>query len=94
MIWNYALITLKGTHFWRISDVKKVIYTIFVKSLHINRLGGEVSKVFPDLLLATMDIIHTQYKNLKGHGGYAFNTDDAKERVSISFLFYVLFEYN
>lgn len=45
------------------------------------RLGGEVSKVFPDLLLATMDIIHTQYKNLKGRDGYAFNTDEAKERV-------------
>lgn len=48
----------------------------------IYRLGGEVSKVFPDLLLATMDIIHTQYKNLKGRDGYTFNTDEAKERVS------------
>lgn len=28
-----------------------------------------------------MDIIHTQYKNLKGRDGYTFNTDDAKERV-------------
>lgn len=46
-----------------------------------HRLGGEVSKVFPDLLLATMDIIHTQYKDLKGRDGYTFNTDDAKERV-------------
>lgn len=45
------------------------------------RLGGEVSKVFPDLLLATMDIIHTQYKNLKGRDGYAFNIDETKERV-------------
>lgn len=49
----------------------------------ICRLGGEVSKVFPDLLLATMDIIHTQYKNLKGRDGYTFNTDETKERVSL-----------
>lgn len=60
------------------------------------RLGGEVSKVFPDLLLATMDIIHTQYKNLKGRDGYAFNTDEAKERVSSHsyniFLFVFFFE--
>lgn len=47
----------------------------------IYRLGGEVSKVFPDLLLATMDTIHTQYKNLKGRNGYTFNTDEAKEQV-------------
>lgn len=47
------------------------------------RLGGEVSKVFPDLLLATMDIVHTQYKNLKGRDGYTFNTDEAKERVNL-----------
>lgn len=47
------------------------------------RLGGEVNKVFPDLLLATMDIIHTQYKNLKGRDGYAFNTDENKERVRL-----------
>lgn len=46
------------------------------------RLGGEVSKVFPDLLLAKMDITHTQYKSLKGRDGYTFNTDEAKERVS------------
>lgn len=46
-----------------------------------HRLGGEVSKVFPDLLLATMDIIHTQYKSLKGRDGYTFNTDETKERV-------------
>lgn len=28
-----------------------------------------------------MDIIHTQYKNLKGRDGYTFNTDETKERV-------------
>lgn len=49
--------------------------------LVFDRLGGEVSKVFPELLLATMDIIHTQYINLKGRDGYTFNTDEAKERV-------------
>lgn len=29
-----------------------------------------------------MDIIHTNYKKLKGRDGYTFNTDEAKERVS------------
>lgn len=51
-------------------------------------LGGEVSKVFPDLLLATMDIIHTQYKSLKGRDGYTFNTDEAKERVRFKSFFF------
>lgn len=67
--------------------------------MHVNRmvlffriysLGGEVSKVFPDLLLATMDIIHTQYKNLKGRDGYTFNTDEAKERVKYIVLICVI----
>lgn len=40
-----------------------------------------MSKVFPDILLATMEIIHLQYKNLKGRDGYTFNTDETKERV-------------
>lgn len=46
------------------------------------RLGGEVSKVFPDVLLAAMDIIYSQYKTLKGRDGYTFNTDENKERVT------------
>lgn len=53
---------------------------------NFKRLGGEVSKVFPDLLLATMDILYTQYKQLKnkdgpGSGG-AFNSD-ARENVYV-----------
>lgn len=42
-----------------------------------------MSKVFPDLLLATMDILYAQYKNLKGRDAYTLNVDDAKEQVSI-----------
>lgn len=45
------------------------------------RLGGEVSKVFPDLLLTTMEILYTQYKTLKGKDIYTFNTDAAREKV-------------
>lgn len=33
------------------------------------RLGAEVCKVFPDLLLATMDILYSQYKMIKTKGG-------------------------
>lgn len=33
------------------------------------RLGPEVCKVFPDLLLATMDILYSQYKMIKTRGG-------------------------
>lgn len=62
---------------------------LIVQLFAVYRLGGEVSKVFPDLLLATMDIIHTQYKNLKGRDGYTFNTDEAKERVKY-IVIYVL----
>lgn len=46
-----------------------------------SRLGGEVCKVFPDLLLATMDILYNQYKQLKGKDGGAVN-NEYKERVS------------
>ncbi|XP_031627562.1 nuclear pore complex protein Nup93-1-like [Contarinia nasturtii] len=66
-----------------LSQLKLVPLSMTDLELCVNnfkRLGGEVSKVFPDLLLATMDIIHTQYKSLKGRDGYAFNTDEAKER--------------
>lgn len=45
------------------------------------RLGGEVSKVFPDLLLTTMEILYSQYKALKGKDIYTFNTDAGKEKV-------------
>lgn len=39
------------------------------------RLGAEVSKVFPDLLLCTMDILYTQYKALKDSETNAFDKD-------------------
>ena len=45
-----------------------------------NRLGSEISKVFPDLLLATMDILYSQYKTLKGKDVYTFNADENRER--------------
>lgn len=47
------------------------------------RLGSEVSKVFPDLLLATMDILYSQYKLIKTKGGgssSAFGGDAGNER--------------
>lgn len=74
---------------WTIEISRKMLLQM---RYFVHRLGGEVSKVFPDVLLATMDIIHTQYKNLKGRDGYTFNTDEAKERVStfghfLAFLF-------
>lgn len=46
-----------------------------------NRLGGEVSKVFPELLLTTMEILYTQYKTLKGRDNYSFSTDTGREKV-------------
>lgn len=50
------------------------------KNILFYRLGGEVSKVYPDLLLATMDILYTQYKNIRGKDRGAFN-DQARETV-------------
>lgn len=44
-------------------------------------MGAEVCKVFPDLLLATMDILYSQYKMIKtkSSGGSAFG-DSGNER--------------
>lgn len=41
-----------------------------------------MSKVFPDLLLATMDILYSQYKLIKtkGGSGSAFGGDAGNER--------------
>ncbi|KAJ6638477.1 Nuclear pore complex protein Nup93-1 [Pseudolycoriella hygida] len=46
---------------------------------NFKRLGGEVCKVIPDLLLATMDVLYNQYKQLKGKDGGAIN-NEYKER--------------
>lgn len=32
---------------------------------NFKRLSGEITKVFPDVLLATMDILYTQYKKIR-----------------------------
>ncbi|XP_055389893.1 nuclear pore complex protein Nup93-1 [Condylostylus longicornis] len=34
---------------------------------NFKRLSGEVCKVYPDILLATMDILHIEYKKIKGN---------------------------
>lgn len=55
-----ALQTLGGLQLvpLRLADMELCVHTF-------KRLGGEVSKVFPDLLLATMDILYTQYRALR-----------------------------
>lgn len=45
---------------------------------NFKRLGGEVCKVLPDLLLATMDIVYNKYKVLKGRD----DMNDLKMKVS------------
>lgn len=79
--WKFVSITSNGEQALLSYHFLLNVCESIVSLADIYRLGGEVSKVFPDLLLATMDIIHTQYKNLKGRDGYTFNTDEAKERV-------------
>lgn len=37
-----------------------------------SRLGAEVCKVFPDLLLSTMDILYSQYKAIKSKSASTF----------------------
>lgn len=51
--------------------------TIFglINQFSRSRLGAEVCKVFPDLLLATMDILYSQYKAIKSKVGTAFTTN-------------------
>lgn len=47
---------------------------------NFKRYGSEISKVFPDLLLATMDILYTQYKLIKGNDSNLSN-EMAKDQV-------------
>lgn len=68
----------------RLADMEQCVHTF-------RRLGGEVSKVFPDLLLATMDILYTQYRALRRQheggvmgttvGGGGSGGAEASERV-------------
>lgn len=66
----------------RLADMELCVHTF-------KRLGGEVSKVFPDLLLATMDILYTQYKALRRRhdGGNVSASNgggsEASEKVSV-----------
>lgn len=50
--------------------------------LFFRSLGGELSRVYPDLLLATMDILYTQYKKLKSKDSGMFN-EAAREKVKL-----------
>lgn len=52
---------------------------------NFKRMGGEICKVYPDLLLATMDILYSQYKIIKGKDSGFLDT--GRERVSFLFLF-------
>lgn len=49
---------------------------------NFKRYGSEISKVFPDLLLATMDILYTQYKMIKGNDSNISN-EIAKDQVNV-----------
>ncbi|KFB38186.1 AGAP003459-PA-like protein [Anopheles sinensis] len=54
-------------------------------SVHnFKRLSGEVCKVIPDLLLATMDIAYTKYKAMKGKEVGKF--DDLGKKNQLSYL--------
>lgn len=51
---------------------------------NFKRYGGEISKVFPDLLLATMDILYTQYKMIKSNDSTICN-ESARDQVRADF---------
>ncbi|EDS25850.1 nuclear pore complex protein Nup93 [Culex quinquefasciatus] len=51
---------------------------------NFKRLGGEVCKVIPDLLLATMDIAYCKYKALRGKDVAKF--DDAGREQQLNYL--------
>lgn len=48
---------------------------------NFKRYGSEISKVFPDLLLATMDILYAQYKIIKGNDSNITN-EIARDKVN------------
>lgn len=47
---------------------------------NFKRLGGEICKVYPDILLAAMDILYAQYKSVKGRDTGIVDT--GRDRVS------------
>lgn len=49
---------------------------------NFKRVGGEICKVYPDILLATMDILYSQYKSIRGKEGGGF-IDSGRDRVSL-----------
>lgn len=49
---------------------------------NFKKLSGEVAKVFPDVLLAAMDILFRKYKSLKAQELKHFDTTGGHERVS------------
>lgn len=51
---------------------------------NFKRLSGEVCKVIPDLLLATMDIAYTKFKTMKGKDVAKF--DDLGKKNQLSYL--------
>ncbi|XP_055914053.1 nuclear pore complex protein Nup93-1-like [Eupeodes corollae] len=46
---------------------------------NFKRIGGEICKVYPDILLATMDILYSQYKSIRGKEGGGF-IDSGRDR--------------
>lgn len=48
---------------------------------NFKRLGGEICKVYPDILLAAMDILYAQYKSVKGRDTGIVDT--GRDRVSV-----------
>lgn len=55
---------------------------------NFKRLSGEICKVFPDVLLATMDILYSQYKDIKANdsGFPASGRDNVNMLQNICFL--------
>lgn len=51
---------------------------------NFKRLGGEICKVYPDILLAAMDILYSQYKAIKGKDTVMLDT--GRDSVSILVL--------
>lgn len=59
---------------------------------NFKRLGGEICKVYPDILLAAMDILYSQYKAVKSKDIGMLDTGRDSVSKCICFLAYIRFK--
>jgi nuclear pore complex protein Nup93 len=55
--------------------------SLILNKFLFNRIGGEVCKILPDLLLSAMEIIYKKYTSLKSKDIPKFNDGNSEEKL-------------